>query len=44
MFGALGQAFAKAGKALTDARTVRTAVVAKMMVIEENVKPVTDFD
>ena len=33
MFEALGQAFAKAGKTPTDARTVRTAVVAKMMVL-----------
>ena len=32
MFEALGQALAKAGKTPTDARTVRTAVVAKMMV------------
>ena len=32
MFEALCQAFAKAGKAPTDARTVRTAVVAKMMI------------
>ena len=40
MFEALGQAFAKAGKAPADARTVRTAVVAKMMVLEENFKPV----
>ena len=38
MFEALGQAFAKAGKTPTDARTVRTAVVAKMMVLEENVQ------
>ena len=36
MFEALGQAFAKAGKTPTDARTVRTAVVAKMMVVEES--------
>ena len=40
MFEALGQAFAKAGKTPTDARTVRTAVVAQMMVHEENVKSV----
>ena len=40
MFEALGQAFAKAGKTPTDARTVRTAVVAKMMILEENFKPV----
>ena len=40
MFEALGQAFAKAGKTPTDARTVRTAVVAKLMVLEENFKPV----
>ena len=40
------QAFAKARKTPTDARTVRTAVVAKMVVLEENLKPVfceTDF-
>ena len=36
MLEALGQAFAQAGKAPTDVRTVRTAVVAKMMVFEEN--------
>ena len=40
MFEALGQAFAKAGKTPTDARTVRTAVVAKMMILEEIFKPV----
>ena len=40
MFEALVQAFAKAGKAPTYARTVRTAVVAKMMVLEEKIKPV----
>ena len=40
MFGALGQAFAKAGKVPTDARTVRTAVVAKMMTLQEFFKPV----
>ena len=34
MFEALGQAFAKA-KTPTDARTIRTAVVAKMMILEE---------
>ena len=39
-FEALGQAFANAGKTPTDARTVRTAVVAEMMVLEENFKPV----
>ena len=39
MFEALGQAFAKADKAPTDAGTVRTAVVAKMMILEENFKP-----
>ena len=38
MFEALGQALAKAGKTPTDARTARTAVVANMMVLEENVK------
>ena len=31
---------AKAGETPTDARTLRTAVVAKMMVLEENIKPV----
>ena len=40
MLEALGQAFDKAGKAPTDARTLRTAVVAKMMIFEENFKPV----
>ena len=40
MFEALGQASAKAGKTPTDVRTVRTAVVAKMMVLEENFNPV----
>ena len=40
MFEAVGQAFAKASKTPTDARTVRTAVVAKMMVLQENFKPV----
>ena len=40
MFEALDQALAKASKTPTDARTARTAVVAKMMVLEENVKPV----
>ena len=40
MLEALGQAFAKAGKTPTDARTVRTAVVAKMMFLEANFKPV----
>ena len=40
MFEALGQAFAKAGKVPTDARTVRMAVVAKMTILEENFKPV----
>ena len=40
MFEALGQAFAKACKTPTDARTVRTAVVAKIVILEENVKPV----
>ena len=36
MFEALGQAVAKSSKTPTDARTVRTAVVAKNMVLEEN--------
>ena len=36
MFEALGQAFAEAGKTPTNTRTVRTAVVAKMMILEEN--------
>ena len=40
MFEAPGQAFAKAGKTPTDARTVRTAVVAKMMILGEIFKPV----
>ena len=40
MFEALGQAFAEAGKSPTDARTVRTAVVTKMMILEENFTPV----
>ena len=39
MFEAPGQAFAKAGKP-TVAGTVRTAVVAKMMILEENSMPV----
>ena len=40
MFDALGQALAKAGETPIDARTVRTAVVAKMVILEENFKPV----
>ena len=39
-FEALGQAFANAGKTPTDARAVRTAVVAKMITLEEKFKPV----
>ena len=40
MFEVLGHAFAKGGKTPTDVRTVRTAVVAKMMILVENFKPV----
>ena len=35
MFEALDHAFARAGKTPTDTRTVRTAVVAKVMVLGE---------
>ena len=41
---ALGQASAKAGKTRTDAGTVRTAVVAKMMLLEEKCQACVRWD